>query len=72
MSEVTFQISRCIANFRSSRVDGFGAYTMSFKYPHRKKNPVGLNQGNVVAKRSPSWTKSVYNQMFSVTIQDLD
>lgn len=37
MSEVTFLISRCIANFRSSRVDGFGAYTMSFKYPHRKK-----------------------------------
>lgn len=36
-----------------------------------EKNPVGLNQGNVVAKRSPSWTKSVYNQMFSVTSQEL-
>lgn len=36
-----------------------------------EKNPVGLNQGNAVAKRSPSWTKSVYNQMFSVTSQEL-
>lgn len=62
MSGVTFRISRCTAIFRFSREVSFGSYTLSFRYPHRKKIQWALISGMwwpnpVRPERNQSMTK---------------